>query len=1278
MNDVLKQAGYVIEPSCNVWCRPGYSGIAYNDGDEIEQRIAAVIRDASDITVLSTELRTHCTDWPSLYHLSSSRANILRPLEQSLAGDILEIGAGCGAITRYLGECGASVLALEGSPRRAAIARSRSRDLNNVTVLAEKFDQFECDRQFDVITLIGVLEYANLFTTSDNPAKSMLERVRALLKPDGKLIIAIENQLGLKYFAGAPEDHIGQPMYGIEGRYRKDQPQTFGRRALQTLLTESGFSQSAFMSPLPDYKLPASIVTEAGFSDPDFDAAALAWQSVRRDPQLPSIMSFSPELVWPVAAQNGLALDLANSFLIVASGSQVTGLQSDVLAYHYSTDRRPEFCKETVFIKRADGSSIKVACRLLSTSAHDQPQALALFRPEFNSTYTPGVPLSWEFIKIVSRDGWRIADAVDYFKRYLEILSKVSTSTGERIEIFTDETKKYVHGKFIDAIPQNIICQPNDVYRLIDREWQGREDISTSRVLFRSILLQIAGLTRFGEAGDPTDSNITRKHLIVELFSRLGFQKDINSFSDFLECEAAFQGMVTGRPVEEFMHWWPETTLPTENLDIGLLNRDRQIHTLNLSAIERDKQIHDLNLSAIERDKQIHDLNLSLTERDTHIQNLASSINGILNSTSWRISSPYRKLGKFVLSVKSVTSQFLSGIKHRGGLTRTATKALSIYRLNGIAGVKQGVQLLLGGATAGPANQSESHDRNDYTEWVRRYDTLTDSARAKMREIQRQFKSQPLISVVMPTFNPNPEWLVEAIESVRAQLYQNWELCVADDASTDPRIHKILKHYSSEESRIKVVFRKENGHISIASNSALEIATGQWIALLDHDDLLAEHALFWVADAINRNPDVGLIYSDEDKISETGERSDPYFKCAWNPDLFYSHNMICHLGVYKRELVKDIGGFRKGFEGAQDYDLALRYIEKLNPKHIRHIPKVLYHWRLHSQSTASGTEAKPYAMLAGERAINEHFARMGIKGKVTLGAYGFQPIYELPEPLPLVSIIIPTRNGLSLLKQCLESIFHKTTYLNYEVIVVDNGSDDRDTIQYLDNLSKSNKIMLIRDDSPFNYSALNNNAVAHARGEIVALINNDIEVISPDWLDTMVSHALRPEIGAVGARLWYTNKTLQHGGVILGIGGVAGHAHKHLLSGAGGYFSRAQLTQNFSAVTAACLVIRKETFEKVGGLDATNLSVAFNDVDFCLRVRELGFRNLWAPSAELFHHESATRGYEDSPEKQARFLNEVEYMKKRWGKSLLSDPAYSPNLTLSHEDFSYRWPPSIE
>ena len=620
----------------------------------------------------------------------------------------------------------------------------------------------------------------------------------------------------------------------------------------------------------------------------------------------------------------------------------------------------------------------------------------------------------------------------------------------------------------------------------------------------------------------------------------------------------------------------------------------------------------------------------------------------------------------------SLLRSLTRGLNQVGGLGALLAKAWRAYRRDGLHGVRQGLSVL-----RTLVRRPGALDRNNYARWVLQFDTLTPAARSQFAAAAAAGDG-PLISVLMPVYNPDPAWLDAAIESVRAQLYPHWELCIADDASTDPAVTQLLRRHEAADPRIKLVLREQNGHISAATNSALALAQGEWVCLFDHDDLLTEHALFWIADAIRANPDAALVYSDEDKIDASGQRREPHFKPDWNYTLFLSYNLISHLGAYRTQMVRAVGGFRLGFEGAQDYDLALRCIETLRPGQIVHVPRVLYHWRIHAASTAQAGESKPYALLAGEKALNEHFARRGMAAQASLQPRGYyRTQFALPAVLPLVSLIIPTRNGEALVRQCIASIRAKTQYPNYEIILVDNGSDDPAALRYFEELAAQEGVRVLRDDRPFNYSALNNAAAAQARGEFLALVNNDIEVISPDWLGEMVSWALQPGVGVVGARLLYPDGSLQHGGVVLGLGGVAGHSHKHFPRQHPGYFFRAILTQEFSAVTAACLLVRKSIYEAVGGLEEKHLAVAFNDVDFCLRVGEAGYRNIYAAHAELYHHESVSRGHEDTTEKKARFKAEAGYMKSRWAALLAADPAYNPNLTRDYEDFSYAWPPRV-
>lgn len=565
------------------------------------------------------------------------------------------------------------------------------------------------------------------------------------------------------------------------------------------------------------------------------------------------------------------------------------------------------------------------------------------------------------------------------------------------------------------------------------------------------------------------------------------------------------------------------------------------------------------------------------------------------------------------------------------------------------------------------------HQAISYVEWIINVETPKLLTRAAQATEIATWTWKPRFSIITPVYNTDASALRNCLESVLAQSYGHWELCIVDDASSAPHIRRILSEYAARDVRIKVNYRSENGHIVQASNTALNMATGEFIVLLDHDDVLAPHALHAVARALQSRPTAQLVYSDEDKLDINGERCSPYFKPDFSPDLLYSQNYFCHMGVYRRELVQAAGGFRKGYEGSQDYDLVLRCVERISDlRDVLHIPQVLYHWRMVEGSTANGHVQKPYATEAARKALQDHFDSQGLRVLASVDAAGiYRHRWPIPDPAPLVSLIIPTRNGYGLLKTCIDSIVQRTSYTRYEILIVDNQSTCKQTLAYLDELAALGCARVLRYDHPFNYSAINNFAARQAKGSLLGLVNNDIEVISPDWLSEMVSHAVRVDIGCVGAKLYYPDDTIQHGGVVLGIGGVAGHSHKYYQRVADGYFSRLRVVHNVSAVTGAVLILRKHLFDAVGGLDETGLPVAFNDVDLCLKVMGAGYRNLWTPFAELYHHESVSRNAEDTPEKQARFHNECEVMRQRWGTLLATDPYYNPNLSLLREDYSF-------
>lgn len=543
-----------------------------------------------------------------------------------------------------------------------------------------------------------------------------------------------------------------------------------------------------------------------------------------------------------------------------------------------------------------------------------------------------------------------------------------------------------------------------------------------------------------------------------------------------------------------------------------------------------------------------------------------------------------------------------------------------------------------------------------YAEWAAATEAVrSDPVRASRRVAQ--LGSRPTISVITPVYDTPADVLEAAIRSVRGQFYPDWELCLYDDASPSPVVRTILERHAAEDPRIRVAFGAGNRGISGAANGALALATGGYVAFLDHDDALTPDALLEMAAAI-ADTGADVLYSDEDKYDARGRRHDPFFKPDWSPDLFLSIMYTCHLTVMRRDLVERIGGFREGFEGSQDYDLWLRATEVAEKIH--HVPMVLYHWRQVAGSTAVDVGNKGYAHERSKRAIAEALSRRGIAGTVGDGPVptSFHVVRHVVDE-PKVSVLIPTRDRVDLLAQAIEGIEKKTDYRNVEIVIVDNGSVEKETLDYL----AASPHRVIRDDLPFNFSRLNNVAARAATGELLLLLNNDTEPIAPGWMRAMVEHATRTEVGAVGAKLLFQSGKVQHAGVVLGIGGVAGHSHKYFAGDAAGSFQALNMLRNYSAVTAACLMLRKSVFDEVGGFDEEHLAVAFNDVDFCLRIRERGYLIVWTPYALVTHYESESRGYDLNPA-------EIDYMIARWGDVLLRDPYYSPNLTLVHEDFS--------
>lgn len=1285
LTTTLNESSFIWNKELKVWTKEEVTPFMYSDGDEAENYLLAALDKTEDHSVFSEELKLWIKDWPSLYHLSSRRSNLLQPFKAWFKGKrILEIGCGCGAISRFLGEAGATVVSVEGSIRRARIASRRCADLENVTFICSPSDALPDLGEFDAVMLIGVLEYAGMFLGKDGD-DTLLCQCRSRLKNSGRLFVAIENKIGAKYLAGANEDHLAVPMVGVNDAYAENSVRTYTRQELLNKLTQAGFSQHDEFIPLPEYKLPITVVSPQGITRYASVLSSLAVESVAADAQGVANYHFSLEQFNQMVWQNGLAPELCNSFLIVAGTQQAALYDPEILAWHYSDARAQENNKETLF--RLNGSDrIDVIGHTLSVTESE-----AASRESFHY----GESLWREIVRVVNRRDWTVEGLAEIFKTWLRIISPTDDGT-----IAPHDSR--IGNSFFDALPFNIIKNEQGEYTVFDQEWDDGQSSSLGFIAWRGVFHSLFRIKSFEQS--PAVNAETFFDLTSQVLRSVWPELPEDTFKRWAEEEARFsstagvgddyQALLDVALSSTVNYRYSVTSLRQQMTILSNELQATKVHADNLTAqIDAQRVSFNVDLeSAKAQQHYIETLQATLDIQRNDITTLHDAIAGaqaehartlaekalMQNSISWKVTKPLRFSKRVALALyrrgRAKSAQLnthAQKVKHLvthkknqlGGYKPLAVWLYQRYRTYGYAGFISKLRREMNPALAAP----DAALPFDYQQWIARCESVDAAKLAEFTARQASFEQLPTISIIMPCYNAPVEYLREAINSVHNQIYARWELCIADDASTDADTVQALKEYAARDARIKVVFREQNGHISNASNSAIGLATGEFIALMDQDDLLPPHALYKVVEAINSNLGVQLIYSDEDKISADNVRCDPYFKADWNRDLFLSQNMFSHLGVFRKTIIDKIGGFRPGLEGSQDYDLVLRCLDHVTDGQIVHIPEILYHWRIIPGSTASGGDQKPYAFLAGIRAVEEYLARNDIPAHVEEAKPGMLMLrvkYDLPVYRPLVSIIIPTRNAKSLVQQCIDSIFEKTTYKQYEILLVDNGSDEQASLDYFAELNARDNIKVIRDDGDFNFSRLNNVAAKAAKGELLCLMNNDIEIISPDWLDEMVSQAMRPEIGAVGAKLLYPNDTVQHAGVILGLGGIAGHAHLGIHRNDPGYFGRANLVQNCMAVTAACLMIRKEIYEQVGGLNEKDFAVAFNDIDFCIRVHQAGYHNLWTPFAELYHHESATRGSDLAPEKIERFKQEIKSMETLYGDILFNDPAYNPNLSL--------------
>ena len=559
----------------------------------------------------------------------------------------------------------------------------------------------------------------------------------------------------------------------------------------------------------------------------------------------------------------------------------------------------------------------------------------------------------------------------------------------------------------------------------------------------------------------------------------------------------------------------------------------------------------------------------------------------------------------------------------------------------------------------------------DYAQWCSRYEPAPDTDFGPRLDA---LSRKPRFSILLPVYDPPVHFLAEAIASVRGQCYPVWELCIVDDASTDVSVHELIEREAAADPRIVVSHRRQNGGIAQATNDALRLAQGEYCAFLDHDDTLSRDALLCVSEAIARSPESMLLFSDEDKLDAEGRRVKPFFKPAWDSEWIRTANCVLHLTVVRTDVLRDLGGLALGIDGAQDWDVVLRVAELAGRERIRHVPRVLYHWRELAGSTAAAAFEKPNVVAAQRAVIAQSLARRQEEGEPRLTTYGWHIDYALPTAKPLVSIVIPTRDRRELLQACIESLEKYGGSMPHEIVLVDNDTREPAARAYLDRLASTGAARIVTYSQPFNYAAQCNLGVREARGEMIALVNNDIETTDAKWLDELVSLAARPDVGLVGATLYYPDGTLQHAGVVLGLNGIGDRPWIGTKRGFAGPYGRASAVREVSAMITACAVVSRARYLEAGGMNEA-LAVSANDLDLCLRLSRAGYRNLVTPYAQLIHRESASRGYLDDPANAELSAEEDAMFRTTWSKEIADDSLYNPNLTLKGNAYALAWPP---
>ena len=1321
-----------------------YSGVdLYSDGD-IEDELLDIVMNNDESNFNQIIWDRH--DWALMYHLSHIRQNIVGTVAIDKNTRVLEIGAGCGAVTGALADRAKSVTCIELSKKRSTINAYRNKNRDNIEILVGNFQDIEKELgEYDCITLIGVFEYADAYIDAEDPYTEFLGIIKKHLTSGGKIVMAIENKMGLKYFAGCKEDHFGEYFEGIENYTNTNGVKTFTRRELEKMFKENDIDDYKFYYPYPDYKFPLIV-----FSDeylPKTGELNNNVQNFDRD----RMLLFDETKAFDNIINEGLFPLYSNSYLV-----EIGANDNRVVYKKYSNDRDTSFSISTEMIKENDTLKIRKSNILGVDSDHIEGiikwseklkqqyagTGISICESRKNghvaeSDYITGKPLDEIADEYIISGELEKAEKI--IREVIQIIMNKNLcvafeKTDEFIKVFGDVSfEGEMHSapiSDIDMILGNII-ECDGEWKLIDYEWTFDFPVPAEFIVYRMLnyyfntnnrrwVIKDRDYISLTEADrntfDEMETNFQNYvkgdlHPLREMYRVIG-KPAVNIQSILRKMEATvkiYKDRGTGYSEEDVTHCsitcsengiyslrikveegvlryridpcemacvmkiehllgnagkcLPFTTNGVRiDGDVYVYENDPWVEVEIQDTIIEDIQLefyletrldeYDSLLAAklklLKETKDlpgvVDELRKQLAESNAKVDALSRENTLMMASRSWKMTKPLRvskKVIKDVLKSNKITYKLCRKLK-------------SIIR-----GVPIPDPVEIPTEVKEPTVEEIVNTLCPRDEWEEQRKT--------------EFPLDIKFSILVPLYNTPERFLREMIESVQYQSYQNWELCLADGSDDQHSyVEEICHKYADSDDRIVYKRLEENLGISGNTNACIDMATGNYIALFDHDDFLHPSVLYENMKAICEHG-ADYIYTDEATFAGTDifHIITKHCKPDYAIDNLRANNYICHFSVFKTELLEKAGRFRSEYDGSQDHDLILRLTDKAEK--VFHIRKILYYWRSHPGSVAEDINAKSYAIDAAKRAVESHLNGAGLKAEVS-SSKAFPTIFRIQYELkdtPKISILIPNKDHKEDLKRCVESILHKSTYPNYEIIIVENNSIMKETFEYYKELEQNEKIMVVQYNDDFNYSKINNYGVKFATGDYILLLNNDTEVITDRWMEELMMYGQRDDVAAVGAKLYYGDDTIQHAGIIIGLGAdrTAGHAHYGVDRENVGYMGRLYYAQDVSAVTGACLLIKKSIYNELGGMDE-NFTVAFNDVDLCLKAREKGYLNVFTPYCELYHYESKSRGLEDSIEKKKRFHKEVEMFRHKWTKVLTDgDPYYNPNFSLDRSDF---------